>query len=446
MLCHTLDAAGTRFLQSCPPGLPDGSYRLTARLDVRVKGEARAYEAALSFSAHNLRRTLPADTVYAVYPPAGSEGDYARTLPHAVLTPCALPWLTLPQGMRSSGNAPLPDLTPWLALLLLRADEPCALKTMPLSDYLTGGEGIFPSGLPSETGEDIRVAELPARLFDQIAPYGAELPLLCHAREVPSGDKEDGALDTPGRYAVVVSNRLPAEEGDYLALLVGLGDAAALLEDGPGRRREGLVRLPVLKDWTFVTHRDAPSPHALFERLETGPLRAPAGGSGAAERALEQGYVPLRAWLRSGEESVRWYRGPLAPDRVAHSGPAEYANADSALFYSPATGLFDDSYAAAWQLGRMLALAHPPLCRALMKCRDANLRAAENARFRAALSPTVDAALSPLSRACGGMSEDGSLTARMLELTHTLLFRLDPAVSGLFFAAGSELEREEEPE
>ena len=63
---------------------------------------------------------------------------------------------------------------------------------------------------------------------------------------------------------------------------------------------------------------------------------------------------------------MSWYRGPLIPIPDAAQTVNEiYVNADAALQYDKETGLFDVSYAAAWQLGRLLALQAPEFASAL---------------------------------------------------------------------------------
>jgi hypothetical protein len=73
---------------------------------------------------------------------------------------------------------------------------------------------------------------------------------------------------------------------------------------------------------------------------------------------------------RSGEQTVSWYRGPLAPGPVTRLfSQVPYANADQAVIYDKATGLFDQSYAVAWQIGRFLALADAAFSAALTNWR-----------------------------------------------------------------------------
>jgi hypothetical protein len=76
-----------------------------------------------------------------------------------------------------------------------------------------------------------------------------------------------------------------------------------------------------------------------------------------AYRHLRSGYVPLPHFLRRGAKTISWYRGPLVPLGQAPANlylPAR--GPDELLIFNSATGMFDVSYAAAWELGRLLAL------------------------------------------------------------------------------------------
>jgi len=87
--------------------------------------------------------------------------------------------------------------------------------------------------------------------------------------------------------------------------------------------------------------------------------------------ALQQGYVPLPHRLRNGGQTVSWYRGPLVPVSIdPEIRDLIYRCADEALQFDPEVGLFNVSYAAAWQLGRLLALQAPAFATALFSWKD----------------------------------------------------------------------------
>ena len=77
------------------------------------------------------------------------------------------------------------------------------------------------------------------------------------------------------------------------------------------------------------------------------------------KKALRFGYVPLSHDLRNGQQNTSWYRGPLVPVDVAYPQLYQYQSADQALRFDPKTGFFDIAYAAAWQLGSLMALKSP---------------------------------------------------------------------------------------
>ena len=77
--------------------------------------------------------------------------------------------------------------------------------------------------------------------------------------------------------------------------------------------------------------------------------------------ARQSGYAALTHDFRDGGQTFSWYRGPLIPYLLGlvvnedQSNPV-FRTADSLLRYDPASGLFDTSYAAAFELGWLLAL------------------------------------------------------------------------------------------
>jgi hypothetical protein len=95
-----------------------------------------------------------------------------------------------------------------------------------------------------------------------------------------------------------------------------------------------------------------------------------AEGSDDVKHAYSLGYTALTHRIRNGETTVSWYRGPLVPLfyrklDVYRSLPCP----DAALRYHYDTGLLDVSYAAAWQLGRLLALQSPLFAQTIYRTR-----------------------------------------------------------------------------
>lgn len=89
-------------------------------------------------------------------------------------------------------------------------------------------------------------------------------------------------------------------------------------------------------------------------------LRLPETGNNTADKYLKQGFVPLPHFMRQGSKGISWYRGPLSTaDRSAMVVDIDLQSveaADELVMYLTDTGMFDVSYAAAWELGRLLAL------------------------------------------------------------------------------------------
>ena len=83
---------------------------------------------------------------------------------------------------------------------------------------------------------------------------------------------------------------------------------------------------------------------------------------------------------------MSWYRGPLVPLWYRKLETYTFLpSADAALRYNYETGLLDASYAAAWQLGRLLALQNTHFARALYRYRNQERQKAKAAIEQAGL-------------------------------------------------------------
>jgi hypothetical protein len=356
------------------PPLIAGDYTVKANITLKKVLDGTADKSypnnALKFVVSAPRLSLDLSLIYGVYPLAGSTGAYHTSLPHIVLTRKTLPW---ERSIDTETNT-----NPWMCLLLLSNDEIIA-NNVSVSDIpantLTnnGGNGnlIVPE-LTLETWENttgkVKVMELPLNLYNNISPKDTELPYLAHTRQVDTSTKEDTAANPKGWYSVIVGNRLPRPAQDnsvFLVSLEGHPDAQKKLPDAASKR----IRFVVLNQWSFQESG------ATFDELadnllkKVGPLRIePASGSTlnqTVQKALSYGYMPIAHGLRNGQNTTSWYRGPLVPVDVAYPNLYQYQSADQSLRFDPNTGLFDISYSAAWQLGRLLALKDPAFFKSL---------------------------------------------------------------------------------
>ena len=84
--------------------------------------------------------------------------------------------------------------------------------------------------------------------------------------------------------------------------------------------------------------------------------------------------------MRHADTSVSWYRGPCPPFSVTEEAFVSASSPDAVNRYNPQTGLFDVSYAAAWQLGQLMALQNKNYANALFNWKKSvNSRAAMQA-------------------------------------------------------------------
>jgi hypothetical protein len=84
------------------------------------------------------------------------------------------------------------------------------------------------------------------------------------------------------------------------------------------------------------------------------------------------GYIPLPHSLRQGSKTVSWYRGPIVPGENTQTHDFPVKVSDELLRYDSNLGIFDTSYAMAWQLGRMLTLQNQGLAIDLFNWKRAN--------------------------------------------------------------------------
>ncbi|MEW2119897.1 hypothetical protein AB0945_32875 [Streptomyces sp. NPDC005474] len=355
------------FVDHSQPVLPAGQYVITTTQKITESPEP--FPATRQFTVSADRFSLPAARVTAVFPPDGSLGDHHNVLPHVMLDRPTLPW------ERSSGVD-----GPWLALLLFPQSQRPDPKVVRLADLGTGPAHFPATPLEAHQSPDDQatVIDVPRRVLEEILPSAAELPYLAHLR------RTEGAPDV----AVVLGNRLPSSDEPSTVHLVSVEGRywADGFDLGPGEP-DSLVRLVSLASWKFACVAENQNFATLVRDLAQhgSPLRLADSGNAAADDLLRQGQVPVRHTLRQGGSTVSWYRGPLTTGPVAVSPLPTTRSSDGLLRFHPDIGMFEAGYAAAWELGRLLALQSTDYATALYDWK----RRRSQKRLRATLEPAT---------------------------------------------------------
>ena len=404
------------FIQHQLPGLDDGTYQLTVSQRVDddkgepINDDTLSNQYTFAVLGDRFRLRSPATTLSSVFPAPNATGEFGTVLPNAVFSLPTFPWTRYP-----TENEPVPNLQPgedtdadvptWLAVLLLDDDDVVAHPGLVLDPVTATVGDLFPPAAYAQTTLDdnysyfdgatstkgleadetvadpIQVIDIPLELFVGLAPTIDDLKLTAHVRQVSLENKPIAAgasapADPLGTFSIVVGTRLPQSNKKTRAYLVSLeemyrflpGDENGSTPTGPNVTMTKSVRLAVLDAWTFFSTGETAGfvdrLMALNGRTSNGDdaentnlrLDAP-GTTPPVSTALAMGYVPLDHDLRDGGNTVSWYRGPLSPNDVAQpDADVPVASPDQVTVFDPTTGMLDVSLAAAWTIGRLIAL------------------------------------------------------------------------------------------
>jgi hypothetical protein len=199
------------------------------------------------------------------------------------------------------------------------------------------------------------------------------------------------------------------------ARLVGAMHGVSMGVIAPAARQ---LTFPVLATWQF-TCTGAGDFQSLVQGLDVGMLGTPPEPPpppGPGERpappatrpppeVLDTGHVTLGHTSRDGESGSVWYRGPLVPRPTSRQQPdarghLALAHASDHLRRVGPDGRENLSLAAAFEIGRLLALAEPSVVAALLNWRKEGF---EQARREALLErePTISVLLATVDTLTG---------------------------------------------
>ncbi len=380
------------FCDNYETSLDAGSYRFVMQQTVSVEGEEdRYYYRDQPFEVLAPRYTIEGSEIQAYFPPPGGMGDYKNTLPHMVLRTRSLPWERA--VWRTAQRAP------WLALIVLSdqdiSEGGAIAKTGKVSDLAPDSEAgqlwsrkedgvaiLVPKFTRKEDPQTpVRLLDLDLKLFLKLCPRQKELPLLAHIRQVDTTNKVPLEMVADGEFSVVVANRFPPL-GPTTVFLISLEGWGTLIEapdetSHPASR----LRLITLASWSFVNDTAGHDTFSgLVQRLRNNAtvfgVALPTKDPDVSE-ALARGYVPVDYKPLDSTPAFAWYRGPLSPVTRRSLNQPLFRRSDAALIFDERTAIMDVSYAAAWQLGRLLALASPAFSKGLRLFVERRLNANE---------------------------------------------------------------------
>jgi IPT/TIG domain len=404
------------------PPLEDNLYRITAETDVTIDGSPAPVDPNANpltkqsfFSIEGPRFQLAQTEVVGVFPPRNGHGSFSENVPHLVLSRRTLPWERVldpakkfPAVMPQAGDAPAPTAPPpWLALLVFEdGDNFKIVQNMPLQQIV--GPQIFQDlGNPPNVNCDALVTDV--LTLQSVLPTVEELTLLAHVRQVNVNDRELNIGSTDGFFAVVMSNRLPSPNSNCTACLVSLEARSDLyLNFAPRAESKAVEVLPAAQQAvSFPSPVKFPSPiliggvgqigyiNPIVYEIQSVQLvllqswKFSATGTGSFRDLMQEvnvamfgtvanpghppltdsGHIPMDLQDRAGEPERVFFRGPLTPFQLTRDPLGPYHSADQCVRATPETGGKDISYAAAFEVGRLLATSDKSLAAALMQWR-----------------------------------------------------------------------------
>lgn len=160
---------------------------------------------------------------------------------------------------------------------------------------------------------------------------------------------------------------------------------------------EKVLRFPVLAHWSFTTNEGATF-ETLMQDLDVGllgsvPEVAPnSPASQAQPEVVQTGHIGLAHRTRRGDPLRAWYRGPCVPfptprDSNAKDEPLALAHSADQLRRVIPDGREDLALAAAFEIGRLLALSQLSVVSALLRFRAEQFGAGRVREILAELMP-----------------------------------------------------------
>lgn len=343
-----------KFIDFIKPVLMDGEHTVTVTQNVTAP-QTQSFAQSEPFYVAGKAYTLDPNDVFSVSPTENECGDFSKLLPFITIENKTFPW----ERKITADIQRVP--VPWVALIVLSATENTEEGDISVADLLryTPAATYFPSQnqLPKiviEKESDVcHVVDLSKELYHAIMPTYEEMIYLTHIRRVNLAHTEDDIIEKDGDFSVIMANRfIPTGINEPLKSTVHLVSMLGMPREIPSGYDK--VRLVSLHRWNTYSVQD--NSQVFQQLIDTLSSNTGMIGCNKDNEVLKRCYVPKKHMTRSGETTVSLYRPPLIPYANKEIDSTSKYTADGHLIYDPKNGIFDTSYAAAFQLGRLISL------------------------------------------------------------------------------------------
>jgi hypothetical protein len=270
----------------------------------------------------------------------------------------------------------------WVAVLLSNRLPQAGLAYRACVISLEGQFDVLADPAPAAPTDDrpgkaTLYADVPAQVLaaasfaataNPVPLAATDQPITTAAGRLGPAAARDAWVQVGGPTAPAVGGRVSF--ADAAAAVLGRGFVAPRLDLAVLEPLVPRFRFPVLASWEFVCEGSGDF-ESLMQGLDVGLLGtvpAPVDAVAPAAQAptvLETGHLEIDHLRRRGTSGRAWYRGPLTPREVARRpATVPFLVADQARRVAT-DGLEDLSEAAAFEIGRLLALAAPRFVAAL---------------------------------------------------------------------------------
>ncbi len=329
------------------PALPEGKYTITGTQNV-TSPVTEKFSITKNFYVSANSETILPDDIFSVYPLPEQQGDFSGTLPFMVLNNEVYPWTR--HWTDDIEGLPVP----WLALIVISEDEQAVETDVKYSELVNLKQaGVFfpynknPAS-PCKDDDNIHILTIPKKTYTEVMPSKEDLPWLTHAKFVNLSAAEDSIAEQNGWFSTIIANRfIPSAKNKALKSSVHLVAVDGYLNAVINASYD-FVRFVSLHHWNIYSEKtEEKSFVSLVEGLNQNSAQV-------KEKSLKPHY------LRSGEKTYSFYHSPLLPldsPRYDNINGEEKYTADGRLVYDMENGIFDVSYSAAFNLGRLITLS-----------------------------------------------------------------------------------------